>query len=348
MIKNTVLVTDPKPPDLARAVEILTAAGLVAFPTETVYGLGARADDGQAIAAIYAAKNRPTGNPLIVHCASSADAEACASHWPKSASALAAAFWPGPLTLVVQRARHLPDALATGRDTVAVRCPAHPLAQALLKAAPFPIAAPSANPAGRLSPVTAQHVQEHLAGRIDMVLDGGPCAYGIESTVVDTTGEHPKILRPGSINAAALRAVCADVTEFQLPDQQQADQPNHPQVAPGQALTHYAPRAELQLIAPDEVTLWARNTQASKRPFGLILRESSELEHRSLLDSLPHAALPNHASGYAAGLFHALHHLDSALAPDGLIGVVTVPTDDAWLAIRDRLLRAASSPTHSP
>jgi len=210
MTQARILVLDPAAPDargIAEAAALLRAGGLVAFPTETVYGLGANALDAAAVARIFAAKGRPADDPIIVHVAERHDLEAVAANVPLVAQALADAFWPGPLTLVVPRGRAIPPIVTAGGDTVGVRMPAHPVALALIAAAGVPVAAPSANPFGRTSPTLAAHVAADLGDRIDLILDGGPCAVGIESTVVDCTAEPPVVLRPGGIALEALRAV---------------------------------------------------------------------------------------------------------------------------------------------
>src|SRR5919202_2722131 len=197
----------PEPEPIARAAAVLKQGGLVAFPTETVYGLGANALDAAAVARIFAAKGRPAYNPLITHVADVAGARRLARHWPESAERLAAAFWPGPLTVVVPKRPEVPDAVTAGLDSVAVRVPAHPVALALLREAALPVAAPSANRSTQLSPTTARHVEQALGDRVDLILDGGPTRVGIESTVVDLTGDVPVLLRPGLLAARDLEPV---------------------------------------------------------------------------------------------------------------------------------------------
>ncbi|HBK60200.1 MAG TPA: threonylcarbamoyl-AMP synthase, partial [Firmicutes bacterium] len=202
---------DPKGPpadleaQLSSAAAILRRGGLVAFPTETVYGLGANALDGQAVARIFRAKGRPQDNPLIVHIACLEDLQACAAGVPDEAWALARAFWPGPLTIVLPVSGGIPCEVTAGGDTVAVRMPSHPVAMALIRAAGLPIAAPSANISGRPSPTSADHVWTDLAGRIEMLVDGGPAGIGVESTVLDMTSSPPLVLRPGGVPVEAIR-----------------------------------------------------------------------------------------------------------------------------------------------
>ena len=212
------------------AVATLRRGGLVAFPTETVYGLGADAADPLAVRRIFAAKGRPATNPLIVHVASASIARRYATDWPAAADRLAAAFWPGPLTIVLRRNASIADEVSAGRGTVGLRVPNHPVALELLAAFDGPVAAPSANRANHVSPTTADHVRAELGGRVDLVLDGGPCAVGIESTVVDLTGVRPALLRPGGVSRAQLEAVVGPV-----------DVVHGSAASPGQGSRHYAP-----------------------------------------------------------------------------------------------------------
>jgi L-threonylcarbamoyladenylate synthase len=241
-----VIAIDPQAPDpqaIGLAAELLRSGRLVAFPTETVYGLGANAYDEAAVAQIFAAKGRPATDPLIVHLAALADLETIAQAVPALAYQLAARFWPGPLTLVLRRRPIIPASVSAGLDTVAVRVPAHPIARALLECARVPIAAPSANRFARPSPTTAQHVLDDLAGRVDLILDGGPTAIGLESTVLDLTCATPTILRPGGISLELLRLVVPEVAFVPryLTSETAA-------TAPGSLLKHYSPDAELRLI----------------------------------------------------------------------------------------------------
>jgi L-threonylcarbamoyladenylate synthase len=212
------------------AVAILRRGGLVAFPTETVYGLGADAANPLAVRRIFAAKGRPSSNPLIVHVASTAIARRYATDWPAAADRLAAAFWPGPLSIVLPRDATIADEVSAGRGTVGLRVPSHPLALALLAAFDGPVAAPSANRANHVSPTTAEHVRAELGDRVDLLLDGGPCAVGIESTVVDLTGARPALLRPGGVSREQLEAVVGPV-----------DVVHGSAASPGQGSRHYAP-----------------------------------------------------------------------------------------------------------
>ncbi len=242
-----ILIVDAAAPDaavIARAAARLREGGLVAFPTETVYGLGAHALDARAVARIFEAKGRPANDPLIVHVAAFEHVEALVSRVPAAAQALAARFWPGPLTLVMPRSAAVPDAVTAGLPTVAVRVPSHPVARALLEAARLPIAAPSANLFSRPSPTRASHVRDDLEGRVDIILDGGPTDVGLESTVLDLCGGVPTVLRPGAISLEALRDVLADVRLRDAP-QRIGDPAAMP--SPGLLSKHYSPRAPLTL-----------------------------------------------------------------------------------------------------
>ena len=213
--------TEVQPADdpgaLGQAVELLGQGQLVALPTETVYGLAADARSPGAVARIFEAKGRPAGNPLIVHIDSVEMAEGCIAAWPRAAAQLAEAFWPGPLSLVLPKADSIPDIVTAGGKTVAVRCPAHPVFSAVLAKCGFPLAAPSANRSNRVSPTRAEHVVDQLGGRIPLVLDGGACDLGIESTVLDLTGDTPTLLRPGMISLGQLQAVLGPVATAKPP-----------------------------------------------------------------------------------------------------------------------------------
>jgi L-threonylcarbamoyladenylate synthase len=314
-------VVRPNADGLRRAVDLLRRDSVVAFPTETVYGLGAHAFSAAAVAEVYRLKNRPTWNPLIVHVATVAAARSLAADWPDVADELAARFWPGPLTLVVPRADHLGDVGRTAAGTVAVRVPAHEVALRLLEASGLPLAAPSANRSESISPTTAQHVIQSLPD-VPLVLDGGPCAWGIESTVLDVTSSPPRLLRPGALSLRALRAAIGPVA---LPGTEVGDGAARP--SPGMSRRHYAPRAALVLAA-----------HAAGRdltgPVGTLSYEGSDGPYREVLSADPRE--------YAADLYAALHRLDDA-------GVATIvvqepPDTEDWLAIRDRLKRAAATP----
>ncbi len=309
--------------DIAEAAALLRAGGLVAFPTETVYGLGADAGNGEAVAGIYAAKGRPSFNPLIAHVADLAAAEREGVFGPE-ARALAEAFWPGPLTLVVPAAPtcSVSDLARAGLDSVALRVPAHPVAQALSRAAGRPIAAPSANRSGRVSPTTADHVLEDLSGRIDAVIDGGASPVGVESTIVSCLGAHPVMLRPGGVPRAALEAKIGR----RIPDEAAVkDRP----LAPGMLASHYAPKAAVRLDARTIGAGEAVLLFGDFRPDGLE-RAAAHLnlsEGGDLVEA-------------AANLFGFLRRLDGVGA--GMIAVAPVPEVGLGEAVMDRLRRAAA------
>lgn len=330
-----VLAVDPASPDetaIRRAADVLRRGGLVAFPTETVYGLGAHALDPAAVARIYEAKGRPTFNPLIVHVASAAAAKTLARTWPEAAARLAERFWPGPLTLVVPRRPEVPDAVTAGLDSVAVRVPAHPVALALLRASGIPVAAPSANRSTRVSPTTARHVVRALGNRVDLVLDGGPTDVGIESTVVDVTSDPPEVLRPGAISSAMLaEALGRDVVMAPRSSGSKAARRS-----PGMLARHYAPSAKVRLVWPDDavaVRSAIEEVSAQGRRSGALLRTMMDLPV-SHLERLPHDP-----AAYARRLYAALHALDEAGVEVAFIE--RVPDEPAWAAVRDRLERAA-------
>lgn len=332
---------------IERAAGILAAGGLVAFPTETVYGLGARADDEMAVRKIFEAKGRPPGNPLIVHVRGVLEAAEIAADWPPSAEKLAKAFWPGPLTLVVKRRPgRIADTATAFGPTVALRVPAHPVARALLGACGFPVAAPSANRSTSISPTTAEHVLKSLDGRIDAVLDGGPTGYGIESTIVDITELPANLLRQGALAEADIAAIVPVIDrsggEVSLGERARA---------PGMHSRHYAPRARVVLAAPGEAVreVFAALAALGAKKVGALLLEGSagaaELALSMKKSDSPCAwleILPASAPGYAAGLYAALHRVDDA-GCDWLI-IEAVPGLPAWAAVRDRLRRASASP----
>ena len=306
------------------AAAVLRAGGLVAFPTETVYGLGANALSADAVARIFAAKGRPATNPLIVHVADVSEVLNVAAAWPATAADLAARFWPGPLTLVVPKHAGVPDIVTATGPTVAVRCPDHAVARALIRAAGVPVAAPSANRSTELSPTRAEHVLKSLNGRIDLVLDGGPCPGGIESTVVDVTGDVPRVLRLGLISVPMLEAVCGRVEVGAAGDGVAR--------APGQMAKHYSPRTPLVLAeSPDEADeLHGRSLKAGLR----VMSVGFDLIYA-------YHPMPGDPEGYAAELYAVLHALDDG-SYDRL--VIELPPDEPeWAAVRDRLARAAAS-----
>jgi L-threonylcarbamoyladenylate synthase len=327
-----VLEVDVLRPDLeriAQAATVIREGGLVAFPTETVYGLGANALDPAAVERVFEAKGRPPYNPLIVHVASASQARRLVTSWPPTAAALAERFWPGPLTLVLPKASKVPDRVTAGLPTVAVRVPAHPVALALLEAAGLPIAAPSANPFAGLSPTTAEHVRRGLGEAVDLILDAGPTTVGIESAVVDLSGPRPALLRPGSIPPEELESLLGDLDRPELGG-------SVPRPAPGMLERHYAPHAKLQLYpsaARRQVAADARRAMEAGRRVGALVREPLETPlHRTI-------PMPGSPAAYARRLYAALHELDQAGCD--LVLVEEAPDDPAWAGIRDRLTRAS-------
>ena len=321
------MIRTPDASALREAAAALQAGELCAFPTETVYGLGANALSAAAVERIYQAKGRPASNPVIVHVLGIEDARNLTRDWPDVAEALAQRFWPGPLTIVTRRTDHVPAIVSAGLDTIALRAPAHPVAQALLRACELPLAAPSANRSEQVSPTTAEHVLKAGLIGLQWILDGGPCRCGIESTVVDLTESIPKLLRPGALAVAALREV---LPNLRMPDAKPALGPSR---SPGMMTRHYAPRARLTLIEHwDEIDLSAR-----ERPTGLLIRDS---EPSTLPDGSIVERLGEDPDAYAADLYAALHRLDNAGAAE--IIAIRPPGDESWFAIRDRLTRAAA------
>lgn len=314
---------------IARAAEVLRAGGLVAFPTETVYGLGANALDAAAVARIFAAKGRPANNPLIVHVTGVAEARALTSAWPRAADCLAARFWPGPLTLVLPRGDRVPDIVTASGPTVAVRVPAHRVALALLRATGLPIAAPSANRSTGLSPTRAEHVLRGLDGRIDLLLDGGPTAGGLESTVLDVTADPPRLLRPGLVSPAMIEAeVGPIVRHVEAPGEA-------PLPSPGMLRRHYAPTTPLECVADGAARVEELLRQGLR--VGWVTFEAEEGPARTRLLSL---VLPHEAAAYGAELYAALHTLDMA-GVDRIV-VRLPPATEEWLAVHDRLRRASA------
>lgn len=312
MDHKATLTLRPDETGFATAARLMGAGGLVAFPTETVYGLGADARNGPAVASIYEAKGRPSFNPLIVHVADAATARRYAV-WSDLAETLAAPFWPGPLTLVLplKDGHGLSSLVTAGLPTVGIRVPGHPTAQDLLRAFDGPVAAPSANPSGRISPTTAAHVLAGLEGRIDAVIDGGPCTVGVESTIIGLASDAPTLLRAGGLPTEAIEAALG---------QPLADVPQDTIHAPGMMASHYAPGAKVRLNAEtaqgDEVLLGFGHMECD-----LNLSPSGDLAEA------------------AVHLFDHLHQLDAMNRP---IAVAPIPDHGLGRAINDRLWRAAA------
>lgn len=323
---------------IAGAAAILRNGGTVAFPTETVYGLGANALDESAVAKIFAAKQRPRWDPLIVHLADRTMLSLVTRHVPDSARKLIDAFWPGPLTLLLPRSAAIPDAVTAGRPLVGVRTPRHPVAHALLAAVGLPIAAPSANSFGRISPTMASHVAEDLDGRIDAILDSGETTHGLESTVVDP-GAHPCLIyRPGVITLDQIRAICPDAIAYQETAKPTSEPESLP--SPGVGIRHYAPRAKLLLVEdPQHFKESAQAAETNREKLGLMLpNEFPYVEEGNGALIYRWGAWANEEE-LAHRLFAGLRWLDASGAT-----VIICPTPKGsgiGAAIRDRLKKAA-------
>lgn len=315
----------PSTAEIQTAARLLLDGRLVAFPTETVYGLGANAWDADAVARIYATKRRPSTSPLIVHVASVEMARSLMGKsdglaaWPESADRLMQRFWPGPLTLVLPKSDAIPLIITTGLPSVGLRMPSHPVALALIRAAGVPLAAPSANRFSELSPTTAEHVRRSLGTDVDYVLDGGPCEVGIESTVLSLVGARPTLLRPGGILRADLESVLGPIDSAVAPG---ADA----HLAPGMHPRHYSPRTPLLLVS---------NGELPDRGHGIYLQRSQPARRAGAKV----IQMPDSAGDYAARLYSALHEADDANAD--WIAVDLPPGTPEWEAVHDRLRRAA-------
>jgi len=302
--------------ELRRAAELLRAGGLVAFPTETVYGLGANALDSRAVERIYKAKGRPASSPLIVHVDSVEMARSLTTEWPSEAGALAERFWPGPLTLVIAKAAILPGIVTANLETVGLRVPSHPVALALIRAAGVPVAAPSANPFTGLSPTTAAHVRENLGDRVDIVLDGGPTTVGIESTVLSLATQPATLLRPGMVSREAIEEVIGRIAAAGPASVE------GPHASPGMHQQHYRPRTPVIIGEPSP----------GHRSVYLYREHPSMAATENVL-------MPRDARAYAASLYSTLHGLDTGAWE--LIAVEELPSESEWAGISDRLRRAA-------
>ena len=315
------------PHTIDEAARVLRTGGLVAFPTETVYGLGADASNQDAVKKIYAAKGRPRNHPLIVHLARAEQVREWASEIPETGKRLAERFWPGPMTLIVRRAAHVNDLVTGGQDTIALRVPSHPVAQALLVAFGGGIAAPSANRYGRVSATTAEHVRSEFGNTVDYVLDGGACDVGIESTIVDVSGAHTALLRPGAITASDIEAVLGAALAPAGPGSPRA---------PGTLPKHYAPQTPVMLIEPDLMLELAASMTRQGHKIAVLARSARQ----PLLHGLTWIAAPHDAAEYAHDLYANLRVLDRADCT--AILVEEPPLDKAWAAVHDRLARAAA------
>jgi L-threonylcarbamoyladenylate synthase len=323
--------------DIARAVEILRRGGVVAFATETVYGLGADATSAAAVRSIFQLKGRPANNPLIVHVADEESATRWAADWPAAAGRLAAEFWPGPISLVVKKSASIVDEATAGKATVALRAPNHPLALELLRTFGGPIAAPSANRSDHVSPTTADHVRQEFGDALELILDGGPCEVGIESTVIDLSEPVPMILRPGRVTRGQIEAVIGPVRVFSG-----SIEPHLAASSPGQQKRHYAPTTK--------AFRFDSKPPAEVAGFGLILMGGNECNaQRSTLNAQRSSGerqqsvtieLPGEPGGYAREFYAALRRLDQMHLT--AIYIQLPPDKPVWAAVRDRIIRATS------
>ena len=316
---------------VVRAAELLRAGEAVALPTETVYGLAANALDPQAVERIFQIKGRPSHNPIIVHVASADMAKRCVTHWPPLADKLARAFWPGPLTLVLPRSGEIPEIVTAGGPTVGVRWPRHPLIQAVIIACGFPLAAPSANPSNHVSPTTAEHVRKDLGHKIPLIVDGGPCQVGIESTVLDMSISPPRLLRPGMIHEQALLAVTSRLAR---------DAAHGSQVlkSPGLLRKHYSPRARLALVSwRDQPDLEAQAARFQVPRTRIHVISHTRIPAAAGFGRL--SVIPHDPAAFARAIYAELHQSDDAGAE--LILVEALPDSPAWRPIADRLNKAA-------
>ena len=339
------MITKMAPADdasLQEAADILKDGGLVAFPTETVYGLGANAFDADAVLSIFTAKGRPADNPLIVHIHDRSQLDEIGDITPRT-PALMDAFWPGPLTILFPRKASIPDVVTAGLSTVAVRMPSHPVALSLLRKSGIPVAAPSANRSGRPSPTTAMHVMEDMKGIIPMILDGGPCEIGVESTVLDLTHGSPVILRPGGVTKSMLEEVLHEEV-YLAGSILRPLQPEEKALSPGMRYKHYAPKGNVTLVKGSETAvvstlrlLCRQDLAAGKKSCVLCFTEHVPM----LSDCCPHdmGSAENHAE-IAHRLFDILRHLDQ----EGMETIYSevIPPEGVGLAVMNRLGRAAA------
>lgn len=317
---------------VSAAARRLREGDVVALPTETVYGLAANAFSAAAVEKIYAVKDRPAANPLIVHVANQAMAAACVSDFPPLAEKLARAFWPGPLTLVLPRSEKIPPIVTAGGPTVAIRWPSHPFIQAVIRACDFPLAAPSANLANQISPTSALHVAKSLGHKISLIIDGGQSQVGIESTVLDLTCQPPRILRPGIIHAESLLAVTGALAGNDTAD---------PDVlrSPGQFKKHYAPRARLLILDwSDAADLQEKIHAAGETEGGTQVIAHTRIPFSPAFSRV--SVIPHDVEAFARAIYAELHQADDSGAR--LIVIEKLPEGPAWQGIADRLTRAAS------
>lgn len=316
--------------DIQKAVQLLKAGGLVAFPTETVYGLGADARNPQAVKRIFSAKERPYDHPLIVHIADSTQLNDWAREIPQAAYRLAQAFWPGPLTLILKKQTHVLDEVTGSQDTVGLRIPRHPIAQQLLSAFGDGVVAPSANKFTHISPTSAAHVEQELGASVDLILDGGDCEVGLESTIIDMSGNRPIILRPGMITAESIAQVLKEDVGFKQGETLSVR-------APGMHHLHYAPETKTVLMQTQELSRFVTTLIPQDGQVALLMHSSTVLPHKQ---NVHIKKMPQEAAAYAHDLYHQLRLLDNQHFTR--IVVEAVPSSAEWEAIRDRLTKASS------
>ena len=307
---------------------LLRAGGVVAFPTETVYGLGADAENDEAVRRIFSIKGRPADHPLIVHLADLSQIDRWARHVPDAAMRLAERFWPGPLTIILRRSRRVSDLVSGGLDTVGIRAPAHPVAQALLREFGGGVAAPSANRFGRISPTHAEHVRAELGTGPDLILDGGDCQVGIESTIISLAGDRPLLLRPGAIGPGELNETIS--TEIVIPEM-----PDSAQRAPGCHASHYAPVTPARVVSAAIIPAEIRRLNNGGQRVALLCMSNIDLESCHIAECLH---MPGDPAGYGRALYASLRRVD-AVGFD-LILIEAPPDSEPWRAVRDRLQRA--------
>ncbi|TRW90670.1 L-threonylcarbamoyladenylate synthase [Candidatus Methylobacter oryzae] len=336
-MKPTIATADA----IERAAELLRRGRLVAFPTETVYGLGADASDPDAVAGIFKAKGRPATHPLIVHIGDVASLYDWAGTVPEAALKLAERFWPGPLAMILPKKPEVPLAVTGGQPTVGLRMPNHPVALALLKSFGGGIAAPSANRFCRISPTQALHVSDELGDAVDMILDGGACQVGVESTIVDLSGSRPRLLRPGHISREEIEAVLQ--TELLLPENAAPAPEMSDEVrAPGMMAVHYAPTTPAMRCPAEQLAARIRQLIADGKKIGLLSYQLDVAETAQIRV----LRLPEHAADYAQSLYAALRDLDN-LQLDTIL-IEQPPQTEAWRAVNDRLGKASASSATAP
>ena len=333
-METKILKTDDA--SITEAGRILKNGGLVAFPTETVYGLGANAYDAAAVKSIYTAKGRPSDNPLIVHIADVADVDGLAREMNENARSLIEAFMPGPFTIILKKSGNVPDAVTAGMDTVAIRCPENETARRLIKAAGVPIAAPSANLSGKPSPTEAAHVRDDMTGRIDAIIDGGSCAVGVESTIVDASGDVPVLLRPGGITFEMIRRVVPEAgLDANILRSIGADEKP---LCPGMKYKHYAPDAEVTVIEGDmravKREIEHRLAENRGKQCGVLTMSDNAYDSAVII----HGGMTNRE--YAKNLFAALREFDRLGV--GIVFAEFESRDGYGLAIKNRLYKAAA------